>query len=172
MRLSIGDLTIWLAFWHCAHSMRSRVYKTVRCLSVRLSHQSNAATACGGFAAERRTGKDIDRQRRAPGSSSAAARGRSTALSSKCGQCHVDSRVDETEHRLGLISILLQFQQYSLLVWNLCQGGNMHGIIYRHIGWTGLGWIDGQNLPYFVVENLATLTTLLHPFNGLFSRTT
>ena len=152
--------------------MRSRVYKTVRCPSVRLSHKSNAATACGGFAAERRTRKRYrstapgarQQQRRSPG--------RSTALSSKCGQCHVDSRINEAEHRLGLISILLQFQQYSLLVWNLCQGGNMHGIIYRHIGWTGLGWIDGQNLPYFVVENLATLTTLLHPFNGLFSRTT
>ena len=50
--------------------------------------------------------KDIDRQRRAPGSSSAAARGRSTALSSKCGQCHVDTRINEAGHRLGLVSIL------------------------------------------------------------------
>ena len=50
--------------------------------------------------------KDIYRQRRAPGSSSAAARGRSTALSSKCGQRHVDSRINEAEHRLGLLSIL------------------------------------------------------------------
>ena len=79
VRLSIGDLTTGLAFWHCAHSMRSRVHKTVRCPSVRPSvcqsvPQSNAAAACGGFAAERRTRKDIDRQRRAPGSSSAAAR--------------------------------------------------------------------------------------------------
>jgi len=31
--------------------------------------------------------KDIDRQRWAPGNSGTAARGRSTALSSKCGQC-------------------------------------------------------------------------------------
>ena len=37
MRLSIGDLTTGLAFWHCAHTMRSRVYKTVRCPSVHLS---------------------------------------------------------------------------------------------------------------------------------------
>jgi len=50
--------------------------------------------------------KDIDRQRRVLGSSNAAAQGRSTALSSKCGQCHVDSRVDDAEHRLGLLSIL------------------------------------------------------------------
>jgi len=48
----------------------------------------------------------IERQRRAPGSSSAAARGRSTALSSKCGQCHVDSRINKAENRLGLLSIL------------------------------------------------------------------
>ena len=33
----IGDLTTGLAFWHCAHTMRSRVYKTVRCPSVSLS---------------------------------------------------------------------------------------------------------------------------------------
>ena len=25
----------------------------------------------------------------------------------------------------------------------------MHGIIYRHVGWTGLGWIDGQKSPVF-----------------------
>ena len=29
-------------------------------------------------------------------------RSSSTALSSKCGQCHVDSQVDEAEHRLVL----------------------------------------------------------------------
>ena len=79
MRLSIGYLTTGLAFWHCAHSMRSRVYKTVRCPSVSLSHQSNAAAACGGFAAERRTRKRY--RSTAPGSSSAAggAARRSTA---------------------------------------------------------------------------------------------
>jgi len=37
-------------------------------------------------------------------SSSAAARGRSTALSSKCG--NVDSRINEAKQRLGLLSIL------------------------------------------------------------------
>jgi len=34
---------------------------------------------------------DIDRQRRAPCSNGAAARGRRSALSSKHGECHVDS---------------------------------------------------------------------------------
>jgi len=34
-------------------------------------------------------------------------------------------------------------------VWNLCLDGNVHGIIYRHIGRTGLGWIDGQKSPVF-----------------------
>jgi len=34
-------------------------------------------------------------------------------------------------------------------VWNLCHDGNMHGIIYRHIGRTGLGWIDGQKSRVF-----------------------
>jgi len=104
--------------------------------------------------------KDIDRQRRALGSISAAARGRSTALSSKCGdQCHADSRINEAEHRLGLLSILglLKFQQCSLLVWNLCPDGNMHGII---LGGQDLDGSTDKNLPYFVVENLATLHTV------------
>ena len=95
--------------------------------------------------------KDIDRQRQAPGSSSAATRGCSTALSSTCGQCYVDSQINEAGHRLGLLSILglLTFQQCSLLVWNLCPDGNMHRIIYRHTGRTGLGRIDGKKYPVF-----------------------
>ena len=104
--------------------------------------------------------KDIDRQRRAPGRSSAAARGRCTALSSKCGQRHVNSRINEAEHRLGLLSILglLKLQQYSLLVWNLCPDGNMHGIIYIDtLGGLDLDGSTDKNLPYFVMENLATL---------------
>ena len=53
--------------------------------SVRPSHHSTAAAACGGFAAERRA---IFRQRRAP--------------SSKRGQCHVDSRRRRgCQHRLA-----------------------------------------------------------------------
>ena len=63
---------------------RSIVRPSVRPF-VRLSHRSTAAAACGSFAAERRAGRIYRSQR------SAATR-RSTALSSKCGQCHVDSR--------------------------------------------------------------------------------
>ena len=44
VRLSIGNLTTGLVFWHCAHSMRSRVYKTVRCPSVRLSVSQSVPT--------------------------------------------------------------------------------------------------------------------------------
>ena len=46
-------------------------------LSICLSNRSTATAACGGFAAERPAAGDIDRQ---------------SALSSKCGQRHVDSR--------------------------------------------------------------------------------
>jgi len=74
--------------------MRSRVYKTVRCPSVRQSvcpiSQTQQRRAAGLLLSAVRS-KDIDRQRRAPGSSSAAARVRSTALSSKCGQRHVNA---------------------------------------------------------------------------------
>jgi len=66
-----------------------------------LSHQSNAATACGGFAAEYGQKISINSDGRP-----AANVGRTMALSSKCGQCHVDSRINEAEHRLGLLSIL------------------------------------------------------------------
>jgi len=37
--------------------MRSRVYETVERPSVRLSHRSTAAAACGGFAAKRHAGR-------------------------------------------------------------------------------------------------------------------
>ena len=89
--------------------------------------------------------EDIDRQRRAPGSSSAAARGRSTALSSKCGQCHVDSRINEAEHRLGLglLSILglLKF----LSVFTACVefvSGWQHARNYISTHWADWTWMD------------------------------
>ena len=134
--------------------MWSRVYKTIRCPSVRQSVCPTSRTQqrrAAGLLLSAVRAKDIDRQHRAPGSNSAAARGRSTALSSKCGQCHVDSRINDAEHKLVLLSILglLKFQQCSLLLWNLCSDSNRHGIIYRHIGRTGLGWIDGQKSPVF-----------------------
>jgi len=86
--------------------MRNRVYATVGCPSVRLSHHSTATATCGGgFAAERRAGW---RYRSTAASALQQRRhstGRSTALSSKCGQCHVDSRVDEAEHRLVALAV-------------------------------------------------------------------
>jgi len=42
---------------------------------------------------------DINQQRQVAGAQQQ--RRRSTALSNKYGQCHVDSRVDEAEHRLA-----------------------------------------------------------------------
>ena len=96
-------------YWHCSHSMPSRFYETIVHPSVRPSvfpiMRLQLRRAAGLLLSAVRA-KDIDRQRRAPGSSSAAARGRSTALSSKCGQCHVDRRINEAEHRLVLLSIL------------------------------------------------------------------
>ena len=66
-------------------------------------HHSTAAAECGGFADGRHAGRryrstasGAQQQRRRSTSP------RSTALSSECGQCHVDSRVDEAEHRLAV----------------------------------------------------------------------
>ena len=85
------DVVIWggatQTCWYCPHSMQSRVYETVGVRpSVRLSHHSTAAAACGGFAAERHAAGDFDRQQ------GAQQQVRATA--------HVGSRVDEAEHRL------------------------------------------------------------------------
>jgi len=60
--------------------------------SVCLSHHLTAAAACGGFAAER-PASSIDRQRRAAGAQQQRRR-------SKCGQFHIDSRVNEAGQRL------------------------------------------------------------------------
>ena len=57
------------------------------CLSVCLSVPS-FARRCGGFAAERRAG----RRYRSTAASAQQQRRHSTALSSKCGQCHVDNQ--------------------------------------------------------------------------------
>ena len=64
--------------------------------SVCLSYRSTTGAACGGFAAERSAGR---RYRTIAGAGAQQQRRRSTAHSSKCGQCHVDSRVNEAEHR-------------------------------------------------------------------------
>ena len=73
--------------------MQSRVYESVDRPSVRLFHRSTAAAACGGFAAERRAGREYRSTAAGAGAQAAQQQRRSsTAFSSKCGQCHVDSR--------------------------------------------------------------------------------
>ena len=41
-------------------------------------------------------------------------------------------------------------------MWNLCPDGNMHGM-FDTLGGLDLDGSTDKNLPYFVVENLATL---------------
>ena len=73
-------------YWHCRLSMRSRVCVMVGRLSVRLYVRQPHTGAAGLLLSGRRTG-NID-----PLLSGAQhQRCRRTALSSKCGQCHVDS---------------------------------------------------------------------------------
>ena len=73
----------------CGAGSMTRSSASVRLSVCSLSHHSSAAAACGGFAAERRAGSRY--RSTAPSGSGVSARGRSTALSSKCEQCHVDS---------------------------------------------------------------------------------
>jgi len=94
--------------------------------------------------------KDIDRQRRAPSSSSTAARAAAWCSAVNADNVNLAAELMRLNTG-GLVSIsgLLKFYQCSLFVCNLCSHGNMHGIIYRHIGQTGLGWIDGRKSPVF-----------------------
>ena len=77
--------------WHCPRSMRSRVYASVGrpsvCLSVRLCHPA-AARPCCGFAA---VGPAAMRSIDCCTTGAQQQPRRSTARSSKCGQCHVVS---------------------------------------------------------------------------------
>ena len=88
-----------LTFLSRLRSMRSGVSETVERPSVRLYvpsfHRSSGVRRVCCWAPNNSNG--------------AAARGCSTALSSKCGQCHVDSQDDETEHRLVAAILALEF---------------------------------------------------------------
>ena len=125
--------------------LRSGVRPSV-CPSVTLSHQSNAAAASGWFAAERRTRNRY----RSTAPAAAAPQPGSAARRSAANEGNVMLTAELTRLNPELVLLstlgLLQFQECSLLVWNLCPDSNMHGIIYRHIGRTGLGWIDGQKI--------------------------
>ena len=66
--------------------MKRSVVRPYACISRR----STAAAACGGFAAECRAGRTY--RSTAAGVGAQQQRRRSTALSSTCGQCHVDNR--------------------------------------------------------------------------------
>ena len=74
------------SYWHCSYSMRSRAYDiSWSCVrpSVCLSHHATAAPMCGGFATDH-WAPCVHHQR-------CCCTGHSTALSSKCKQCHVHS---------------------------------------------------------------------------------
>ena len=84
-------------FWHCLHSMQTRVYVTVECPPVCPSHRYTAAVVAGRFAAEcpasrtyRSTAAGAAYQLHCCRRAQQQWR-RSSALSSKCGQCHVDN---------------------------------------------------------------------------------
>ena len=92
------DFRYFIFYWRCPHSMRSRVCVTIGRPSVRLSHRSTAAAVASRFLLLNavRVG-DIDGQLQAPVPRTSCRRAqqqrrRSTALSSECGQCHVESR--------------------------------------------------------------------------------
>ena len=91
--------------------------------SIRLSacpsaHRSTTGAACGGFAADRPAGR---RHRSIAGAGAQQQRRHSTAFGSKCGQCHVDSRVGEAEDRLVIMETL-----FMLVTQCLC-GDNRSG---------------------------------------------
>ena len=124
--------------------MWSRVYKTVRCPFVRPSVRQSVCPisrtqqrrAEGLLLSAVRT-KDIDRQHWEPGST-----GPKQALSSKCGQCHADSRVDEAEQRwvsfyFRPVKILAVFTAFVEFV-----SGWQHARNYMSTHWADWTWMD------------------------------
>ena len=83
--------------WHCLHSMRRSVYVTVGCPSTCPSVPSFTCSS-GGFAARRRAGtryrSTVER---------AACRNGAAARRSAASAWHVESRVNEAEHRLVFV---------------------------------------------------------------------
>ena len=79
-------------YWHCSHSMRQGLCNGT--VSVCLFRLSTAAAACWAPCCQEISIDSGGRQ--APSSSGAAARG----CSSKCEQCHVDSRRRKLKTRL------------------------------------------------------------------------
>ena len=115
---------------------RSRVRPSV-CPSVSLSHQSNAAAACGRFAAERRTRKRCrstargarQQQRRSPGPQHGA-QPNFSSVHCLCGIC-------------------VRMATCTELYIDTLGGLDLDGSTDK----------NDKNLPYFVVENLANLPT-------------
>ena len=110
--------------------MRSKVYVTVWCQSlypsVCLSHRSTIVVAFGEFVQFVAGLHTKRRYRSIAGAGAQQQRRRATGLSSKCGQCRVDSRVDEAEHRLVFLLnvrcafIHLQLIHLHLLRYDVC----------------------------------------------------
>ena len=80
----------------------------VECASFHLYHRLTAVVACGGFAAE------CCVSRRYQSTVAGAQQRRSMAFSSKCGQCHVDSR--GTRLNTDLYASLQQVTRLKLIV--------------------------------------------------------
>ena len=76
------------------------------CAYVRLSHHPTTAKACGGFAAECHAA----RRYQSIASAAQQQRRRGTALSSKCEQCHVDSRCRKLN--TAVVLVLCAWQRF------------------------------------------------------------
>jgi len=81
----------------------------VECVSFHLYHRLTAVVACGGFAAECCVG----RRHQSTVAGAQQQRRRSMAFSSKCGQCHVDSR--GTRLNTDLLDLYASLQQVTRL---------------------------------------------------------
>ena len=83
-------------YWHCPHSMRSRVYETVERPSVCPTDRRQQQQWPAGFLLNTLWAGDIVWQERVPAPPGSCRRTQQqlhhrTTLGSKCGQCHVDN---------------------------------------------------------------------------------
>jgi len=113
-------------YWHCPHGRASICNR----LSVRMSHQQQRWPA--GLLLSALLAGDIDRQRRAPVSHAGALS--STALSSKCGQCHVDSAgtMPNTDlFGVGFRSSFTYSCRWRPVRWNIGQLTRVACVVFR-----------------------------------------
>ena len=122
-------------FWHCSHSMRSRVYEMFGRPSV-----PSFASCCGGFAAERRAGRRYwSTVAGSPAAAVALQHGtqQQIALSSKCKLCRVYNWCRKLNTDLFVIVCVTWVQyQIALVCWLILRCQSFLGMKHAELAFS------------------------------------